>query len=215
MIYEENDPVSIEYKRLAPKYDRKWAYYVEATVRETLRRMPLQPGDKVLDVACGTGVLLQALSLLDVQVALVGIDLSLEMLEIAASRVRSSVELKHGRVENLPFEEEAFDLVVSTNSFHFFRRPKDSLIEMGRVIRPGGTIVITDWCDNFLACRICDRMLRLFSPAHHRIYDSHMLEGYLEETGFESIKVEKYKINWPWGLMTATAMKPVPSHTGT
>ena len=56
------DAVVREYNRLAPDYDRRWSFYIGATIRETLGRIELQPDDRVLDVGCGTGVLLEALS---------------------------------------------------------------------------------------------------------------------------------------------------------
>ncbi|MFQ5764736.1 MAG: class I SAM-dependent methyltransferase [Rhodospirillales bacterium] len=200
-------PVRQEYGRLARRYDRRWARFVAASVRETLARVDLRPGDRVIDVGCGTGALLEALFSSGRSVGLAGVDLSPEMLEIAASRLGPAADLREGRAESLPFEDAAFDVVVSTNALHFFRRPEGALKEMGRVLMPGGRIVITDWCDDFLACRICDRVLRLVSPAHHHIYDSRRCRSLLEEAGFESVDVEGYRIDWPWGLMTARASK--------
>ena len=105
MIGAQQEPVQKEYGSLASKYDRKWAGYVEATIRETLRRIPLSPGDQILDVACGTGVLLRAVAASDVRVILAGVDATPEMLEVANSRIGSLADLRHGRAESLPFEE--------------------------------------------------------------------------------------------------------------
>lgn len=203
----KHDPVQKEYGSLASKYDRKWADYVEATIRETLRRMPLSPGDRILDVACGTGALLRVVAASDIRVTLAGVDATPEMLEVANSRIGSLADLRHGRAESLPFKDEAFDTVVTTNALHFFRPPENALREMWRVIKPGGRVVVTDWCDDFVACRICDRALRVFSPAHHRIYDTRGCRKLLQDAGFVSINIERYKITWLWGLMTATASK--------
>ena len=201
------DPVRKEYGALASKYDRKWAGYVEATIRETLRRIPLSPGDQILDVACGTGVLLRAVAASDVRVILAGVDATPEMLEVANSRIGSLADLRHGRAESLPFEDESFDTVVTTNALHFFRLPENALREMWRVIKPGGQVVVTDWCDDFVACRICDRALRVFSPAHHRVYGTRGCRKLLQDAGFQSIDIDRYNISWLWGLMTATALK--------
>lgn len=202
-----HDPVRKEYGALASEYDRKWAGYVEATIRETLRRMPLSPGDRILDVACGTGALLRAVAASDVPVTLAGVDATPEMLEVASAQLGPSAELKHAPAESLPFEDGAFDTVVTTNALHFFRRPENALSEMWRVTKPGGRVVITDWCGDFVFCRICDRVLRVFSPAHHLVYDTRRCRELLQDAGFQSIDIEKYKITWLWGLMTATAAK--------
>ena len=78
---------------------------------------------------------------------------------------------------------------------------------MSRVLKPSGRIVITDWCDDYLACRVCDVFLRALSRAHFRTYGSKECHGLLVEAGFAGVNVERYRINWVWGLMTATATK--------
>jgi ubiquinone/menaquinone biosynthesis C-methylase UbiE len=201
--------VAREYRRLAPRYDKRWASYIEATVRETMRRLPPDLGERVLDVACGTGALLEAVGAAHPRIWLAGVDISPDMLEVARRKLPAGIELQVASAEALPFGDASFDTVVTTNSFHFFHAPNAALAEMRRVLRPGGALVVTDWCDDYLACRICDRLLRLFSAAHHRIYGSDECRALLEGADFEAIVVERYKIDWLWGLMTATARKPL------
>ena len=208
MDHNRHEAVEREYQHLAARYDEKWAFYVEATVRETLRRLPPDLGDRMLDVACGTGSFLQAVTGSHPKVKLAGVDISPEMLAVAQQRLPAGVELQVASADALPFRDDSFEILVTTNAFHFFRVPKDVLNEMRRVLRPGGTLVVTDWCDDYLACGICDRLLRLFSAAHHRIYGSTQCRAFLEGAGFEAIDVERYKISWLWGLMTAIAHKP-------
>lgn len=208
MSEKTEDMVAREYRKLADRYDERWAFYVEATLRETLRRMDLQQSDRILDVACGTGALLQMISALNPRAQLFGIDLSTEMLRVAKSRLGSAAELREGRADKLPFESGSFDTVVSTNAFHFFRQPEIALREMLRVLQPNGRLIITDWCDDFLACRICDRLLRVFNRAHHRIHDSIKCRLLVETAGFENVEVDRYKINWLWGMMTVRGSKP-------
>ncbi len=198
------DAVVREYRKRAARYDRRWAFYVAATLRETLRRMDLHPDDRILDVACGTGALLQSIDAAEPRARLFGVDVSREMLSVANARLGAAAQLCEGQADNLPFEGGAFDMVVSTSAFHFFRRPDRALREFKRVLRPGGRLVITDWCDDYLACRICDRLLRVVSRAHQPIYDSARCRSVIETAGFETVKVDRYKINWLWGMMTAT-----------
>lgn len=200
------DPVIEEYRRLAPVYDSKWAFYVEATHRETLARLSLQPTDRVLDVGCGTGVLLATLAHRYPRATLVGIDPVAEMLAAARARLPDEALLCEGAAERLPFATASFDRVLSNNMFHYLREPLSALAEMKRVLRPGGELVITDWCDDYLTCRICHWYLRLTDRAHHRIYRQRDCRRLLERAGFQSIAIERYKINWLWGLMTAKAV---------
>ena len=87
--------------------------------------------------------------------------------------------------------------------FHYIRQPVAALREVGRVLRRGGQLVITDWCDDFLACRLFDWYLRLFNRAHFRVYGERELLALLQRAGYPQGRVERYKISWLWGLMTA------------
>lgn len=202
-----------EYERLAARYDRRWAFYVGATVRETLRRMPGEPGPRLLDVGCGTGAFLHAVRAAHAEVRLAelrlaGVDLSPAMLAVARRRLPERVALEVAFADALPFPDASFDTVVSLSAFHFFRDPRAALAEMRRVLRPGGTLVVTDWCHDYLACRVLDRLLGLFSPAHFRVYGGAEGRALIEGAGFAAVRVERYRISWFWGLMTAVARKP-------
>jgi ubiquinone/menaquinone biosynthesis C-methylase UbiE len=198
-----------EYARLAPRYERRWSFYVAATSRETLARLRLNPTDSVLDVGCGTGALLDQLSGSYPRARLAGIDPSPEMLAIARHRLPPGIELKQGWAESIPYPDGAFDVVVSCNVLHYVRKPLVALGDMLRIVRPRGTLVVTDWSDDYLACRIFDWYLRLCNAAHCRTYRARQLTDLLHTAGAAAIQVECYKITCLWGLMTATAQKPV------
>jgi ubiquinone/menaquinone biosynthesis C-methylase UbiE len=200
--------VLAEYARVAPHYDSKWSFYIRATIRETLARLSLDPEDRLLDVGCGTGALLHELARSHPAARLSGVDPVPEMLAVARSRLSPKVELLEGCAERLPFADERFDVIVSCNMFHYLRRPAAALAEMARVLRPGGRLVITDWCDDYLACRICNVYLRAFSRAHFRMYGRRECARLLREAGYEDVRVDRYKINWLWGLMTAIVTRP-------
>jgi ubiquinone/menaquinone biosynthesis C-methylase UbiE len=206
-----SDPVLQEYSLLAARYDTKWSFYIEATTRETLARLALRPSDRLLDVGCGTGALLHALAATHPPSLLAGVDPVPEMLAQARDRLGEAVNLRAGWAEDLRFPSECFDVVVSCNVFHYIRRPVTALNEMIRVLRPQGQLVITDWCDDYLACRLCDLYLRLRRGAHFRIYRVRECAQLLAETGQSVLSVERYKINWLWGLMTARVLKDAAS----
>jgi len=194
-----------EYARLAPNYDVRWSSYVEATVRETMKRLHVEPGQRLLDIGCGTGALLEAVDSAFPEVEMVGIDPSQEMLGIARRRLTNRIQLKAGWAESLPFHDDSFDVVVSCNTFHYWRQPARALDEIARILKPKGRLVITDWCDDYLACRIFDHYLRAFNRAHFRTYGARKCKALIAAAGFCDIGIERYKISWLWGMMAVTA----------
>jgi ubiquinone/menaquinone biosynthesis C-methylase UbiE len=202
------EPIVKEYAGIAPVYDTRWSFYVDATVRETMARLSLVPAARVLDVGCGTGALLQALADKYPESELAGIDPVPEMLAVGRRRLPREIKLYGGWAEELPFEDQSFDVVVSCSMFHFIRQPRIALEEMRRILQPGGQLVITDWCGDYLTCRILDRYLYCFNAAHYRVYRQHELIQLLKETGYSQVHAERYKINWLWGLMTVQATVP-------
>src|SRR5687767_1774745 len=132
------DPVIAEYAKAAERYDEKWAFYVEATTRETLRRTPMTPSSRVLDVGCGTGELLRRLRAKFPDAVLAGLDPVPEMLAVARDKLSGKEDLRVGYADSLPWRSATFDVVVSCNMFHYITHPLAALAEMARVIRPGG-----------------------------------------------------------------------------
>lgn len=109
-------------------------------VIDTLNRYKFQ---NVLDIGCGTGnILVEVLKKRSVSAA--GIDLSENMLSIAKNRLGDMVDLRKGDSEILPWENNAFDVVICTDSFHHYPKPNVVLAEMKRVLKPGGKIIIAD-----------------------------------------------------------------------
>lgn len=197
-----------EYARLAPEYDRRWAGYVAASVRETLAWLAPGPRDRVLDVGCGTGALIAAVGARAPGAVVVGADLAPEMLAAARATLGPTHPLAAADAARLPFRAGSFDAVVSSSSFHYWPDPAAGLAELRRVLRPGGRLVVTDWCDDFLSCKACDLYLRVVDPAHRRAYGTRECTALLARAGYADPVVERYKITWLWGLMTARATVP-------
>ncbi len=206
--YSMIDPVVTEYAKAAKDYDQTWAFYVDVTTRETLRRMPMTPTARVLDVGCGTGELLMRLRAKCPDAFLAGLDPVAEMLDVAKDKLSGKEDLRIGYADSLPWSSGSFDVVVSCNMFHYIARPIGALHEMARVLRRGGTLVLTDWCDDYIACRICNLYLRATNRAFYKTYRAAECLALLRTAGFSDVKLERYKISWLWGLMTAIVTIP-------
>ena len=203
------DPILKEYSEAARGYDEKWSFYVDSTTRATIARLDILPTDRILDVGCGTGELLSRLAAKFPAARLSGLDPVPAMLNIARGKLSSNVDLREGWANSLPWSDDSFDVVVSCNMFHYITHPVDAIHEMGRVLRPGGQLVITDWCDDYFACRVCSLYLRLARRAYFKTYHQSECLALLRDAGYFDATIERYKISWLWGLLTARAIKPI------
>ena len=101
---------------------------------------------RVLDVACGPGIVTAELAAVAKQV--VALDLTPEMLVKARERCakagRANVTFQEGSATALPFGDASFDAAVTRLSFHHFLAPPDVLAEMLRVVKPGGIVAVAD-----------------------------------------------------------------------
>lgn len=105
----------------------------------------ISPSHRVLDVACGTGVVARAVAdLLDDDGTMVGVDINDGMLDVARRR-SPQIEWHRGPAEALPFDDESFDAVVCQFGLMFFEHPAAALREMVRVTRSGGRIAVAVW----------------------------------------------------------------------
>src|SRR6266568_4270207 len=104
------------------------------------------PGEDVLDVACGTGN--AALRAAQAGGRVVGVDLTPELFDAGrrlAADAGVEVEWVHGDAEELPFEDQSFDIVLSTFGVMFAPRHAVAAAELTRVLRPGGRIGLCAW----------------------------------------------------------------------
>lgn len=102
------------------------------------------PDERVLDVACGTGVLARAVAKRVGQKRVIGLDVNKGMLEVARQKA-PEISWQHGRAEALPFEDNSFDKVVSQFGLMFFQDRPAALREMMRVLRSGGRMGVAVW----------------------------------------------------------------------
>ena len=196
-----------KYADLASIYDARWSFYIQSTLSETIKRLNLHASDRILDIGCGTAVLLQKILAEHPSVEVVGADLCLEMVKVAREKLEGQTPVFNAQAQYLPFRSESFDLVVSCNAFHYMSNPELCLSEISRVLKPQGKVVITDWCNDYIACRVCDFFLSTFTQSHFKTYGNKECGKMLRDAGFQDVVVDRYKINWLWGLMTAMAKK--------
>ena len=131
----------------AEAYERYLASAFSPWARQLAELAGIREGARVLDVACGTGIVARhAAELAGVGGSVVGIDINDEMLKVAravATSVRPPIEWRRGSATELPFPDEAFDAVCCEQAIQFFSDPVKALGEMRRVMAPGGRAAVS------------------------------------------------------------------------
>ena len=122
------------------------ARYERASGEDLVRRLGLGPGERVLDVACGTGNV--ALPAARAGATVTGLDFAPNLLAQARERATAAglaIRFDEGDAEALPYADGAFDVVTSAFGVMFAPRPERAAAELLRVCRPGGRIALLNW----------------------------------------------------------------------
>lgn len=123
---------------LVPALFGRWA----ATVADSAQ---IRPGQRVLDVACGTGVLAREIaSRVGRHGRVAGLDPNAGMLQLA-SQLAGGIEWRQGTAESLPYPDHAFDVVVSQFGLMFFADRLQAVREITRVLAPRGRLALAVW----------------------------------------------------------------------
>jgi ubiquinone/menaquinone biosynthesis C-methylase UbiE len=207
--------VAEEFNRAAAGYDdsrfvETYQHRVQALTVDTL---DLRKGMNVLDLGCGTGwATLEIASRLEGTGRVVGLDLSEGMIEQARQKLH---RFRYGNVEFVLQSASSlncagcFDYVISTNAFHHFADKEGVFARVWKSLRPGGSLVIQDFCRDFFLMRVVDQMGKVGEKAHVGTTKSSELRELLLSQGFVVVRVETFKLNWLWGLMMGRGTKPV------
>lgn len=143
---------ALRYTRLTSLYDPIIAWTTrEATFkRALLAQAGIQPGQRVLDLGCGTATLTIALKQTATDALVVGLDGDAAILNQALSKAQRSgvaVGFNRGLSYALPYASDSFDRVVSSLFFHHLALAdkRRTFAEIGRVLKPGGELHVADW----------------------------------------------------------------------
>ena len=197
-----------QYDRLAQIYDQRWQFYITNTLSFLIEWAVIAPGEKVLDVACGTGELERRLTAQHPQQVMVGVDFSAQMLAIAQQKCAHSpyVSFQQASASALPWSHPQFDVVICANAFHYFDDPDAVLGEMQWVLQVNGRVILLDWCRDFVVCRLCDWVLGWFDPVHKRCYTEAELQKLLVTAGYRIQRSQRVRFGLIWGLMVIEAV---------
>jgi ubiquinone/menaquinone biosynthesis C-methylase UbiE len=192
-----------DWGRIAEKFDL-WLPYIAPVGKAMLEALPVKPGDKVLDVACGTGEPALSLARQNPKAAITGIDAAPAMAEVAQRKAREelleNITFEAMAAEKMRFADASFDKLCCRFGVMLFEDSQQGLNEMRRVLKPGGafalavwstpeTMTTMDWARRAFTGRIPEEHY----PAVEKISslgELGKLEAMLKSAGFDTFTVE-------------------------
>ena len=137
----------------------------------------------ILDVSCGSGEFLRELSE-KTAAKLHGMDFSEKMVKLASRKLYGKAEIIQGDVHQLPYGDNTFDDVVSTEAFHHYYDQRKALHEMKRVAKKGGKVIIADI--NFFM-RFIHRLFEHLEPGCVKINSPQEMKNFFLTEGLVNI----------------------------
>lgn len=193
----------------AADYEALWQAPLADAQQALLARAALAPGERVLDVACGTGIVaFAAARAVGAGGAVLGVDLSGAMVEVAQRRATAqgipNARFARRDAEQLELPDASQDVVLCALGLMYLPDPERALREMRRVLRPGGRVVVAVWgerarcgwaalfgiVDAEVASDVC--------PLFFRLGQGHALVGACTEAGFVGVDARRLDATLVW-----------------
>ncbi|REL39037.1 methyltransferase domain-containing protein [Rhodohalobacter sp. SW132] len=174
------------YDRLSKKYDKGYSAYLKHTHDKFMDRLNFSPGDHILDISGGTGILAEQILLKFPDVKITLNDPSDGMLQIAKKRLKkfNHVAFTSHPAEKLPFEKNRFDHITCLNSFHYYTDQHLVTESMRTVLKPEGTVKILDW-NREGWFHLPNKIISLLSPENINTRSLSELKTLLTGSGFD------------------------------
>ena len=186
------------FNKQAPVYDETntilYSKYGKISCENIYKYLKDKEYQKLLDIGCGTGYLIDKLSK-DYNAEYIGLDLSPEMIKQANNKNIKNAMFIEGRSDEIPYNDNTFDIVTCSQSFHHYPETDRSMLEARRVLKQGGLYILSDTGVGpfkMIGVKVDDFIYRHFSNTG----DCNV--SYMEKTirdmkrnGFITVKAEK------------------------
>ena len=203
--------------RRARHYNTRWRTYTRRTLAEVLamidfaalRSVPERQGHppRVLDIACGTGILLKELLERVPNAEAYGVDASADMFVQASAALKgqSHVHLEHmkigsGEKAGLPYAPGSFDLITCTNMLHYMPDPTATLEGLRWLLALEGQLVLEDFARREFPFpwAVFEGLIRRIDAQHVRAYTLKEAQSLCQQSGLHVASKRSFAVDWLW-----------------
>jgi ubiquinone/menaquinone biosynthesis C-methylase UbiE len=188
--------------KAAAHYENSWQQQLKPAHDALFELANIQPGQKIIDIACGTGLMsFRAAAATDPSGFVLGTDISEKMIEIAANAAKensiSNIRFERMDAEELKTSDEEFDVAICALGLMYAPNPVNALKEMYRVLKKGGLCIVAVWgkranCGWADIFEIVDKRVSSdVCPMFFHLGNDNVLEKNLELAGFSQTKIKR------------------------
>lgn len=142
-----NEAIAERWSRVAEEWDEHWGRFAMPAWRAIAEATGITSGSRVLDVGCGAGGFLEFVARHGAVPS--GVDPAAGMVRLAR-RSMPGLDIREGAAEDLPWDDDSFDVVTAFNALQFSGDRQSALAEAARVTVPGGLIAVANWAETTL-----------------------------------------------------------------
>ena len=180
---DSTEKTRLHFNKIAASYaDSSDGRFCEPAYGALKKEVEKTTRGKLLDVSCGTGLLLSSLH--DSPLEKYGVDFSENMIEEAHANVGDEAKLYVASAETMPFKHGTFDVVTCSFAFHHYTNPAKVLREFRRIMKPGAALIIADPYVAQPLRSILNPLLRFGDNGDFHIYGKKELNHLLNKSGF-------------------------------
>ncbi len=213
------EQIRSEFTRQAGPMSTAPAFHADAVLGRLAKAVAAAPVGRILDLACGPGIVAEAVAPLAAE--LVGVDATPEMIRLAGERLAkaglANARFQVALAESLPFGAAEFDTVLTRATFHHFPDLPAVLAEVRRVLRPQGRLVVADVLssDDPGEAGLHNALERLRDPTHVRMLSRKEMRSALCSAGFDPLSQEVWdqeRSFAEWARIVADPSRTDPLH---
>jgi len=172
--------------------------YLRDAQSKVLSLLGIKENVHLLDVGCGTGWAIgEAARLANNKGEFYGVDLSGKMIEKARENFvgKENIHFMKANAESIPLDDDFFDIIICTNSFHHYLHPDRAVSEFYRLLKQGGRAYVLDATTDVWYAKIVDTIFRWFEAEHVRHHSTKEYQQLFHDAGLKHVASEKVKGN--------------------